>query len=156
MKQLYEITEEDWVMSSPNMPTLATVHVYAGMALIESTSISEGRGTTKPFQLTGYPGINAKELLKYLRGKVDEKQAYLRETYIIPTFSKHVGEVCGGVDVMPKSTSQTFYGYNSVETSLYILQGYLKLNETITISTGIDKLFGIVGFFTMVKEKSVE
>lgn len=45
------------MLSSPNMPTLATVHVYAGIGLIECTSISEGRGTTKPFQLSGYPGI---------------------------------------------------------------------------------------------------
>ena len=50
-------------MSSPNMPTLATVHVYAGMALLEGTTISEGRGTTKPFQLSGHPGINAKKLV---------------------------------------------------------------------------------------------
>ena len=59
----YEINEEQWVMSSPNMPTLATVHVYAGMALLEGTTISEGRGTTKPFQLSGHPGINAKKLV---------------------------------------------------------------------------------------------
>lgn len=54
-------------MSSPNMPTLATVHVYAGMALLEGTAISEGRGTTKPFQLSGYPGIDAKKLVEKLK-----------------------------------------------------------------------------------------
>lgn len=54
-------------MSSPNMPSLGTVHVYAGMGIIEGTSISEGRGTTKPFQLTGYPGINAKKLVEIVK-----------------------------------------------------------------------------------------
>lgn len=65
-------------MSSPNMPTLATVHVYAGMALIEGTSISEGRGTTKPFQLTGYPGIDANKLVNWLRPKLNKNSTYLR------------------------------------------------------------------------------
>ena len=55
-------------MSSPNMPTLGTVHVYAGMGLIEGTTISEGRGTTKPFQITGYPKINAKKLVEFIKG----------------------------------------------------------------------------------------
>lgn len=54
-------------MSSPNMPTLAAVHLYAGMGLIECTDISEGRGTTKPFSLTGYPGIISKQLVQLLK-----------------------------------------------------------------------------------------
>ena len=84
-------------MSSPNMPTLATVHVYAGMALIEGTSISEGRGTTKPFQLTGYPGIEANKLVSWLKLRINTNSTYFRESYIIPTTSKHTGEVCGGL-----------------------------------------------------------
>ena len=91
-------------MSSPNMPTLGTVHVYAGMGIIEGTTISEGRGTTKPFQLTGYPGINAKNLVEEVKrslGEVDTG-ANFRECYIIPTFSKHAGSICGGLEIMPR------------------------------------------------------
>lgn len=94
---MYEILDEEWVMSSPNMPTLGTVHVYAGMGLIEGTSISEGRGTTKPFQITGYPGINAKKLVELIKNSSNIEGANYREVYTIPVFNKHEGEVCGGV-----------------------------------------------------------
>jgi len=53
------------------MPSLGSVHVYAGMGLIECTTISEGRGTTKPFQLTAYPGINSKKLVDLIKSSTN-------------------------------------------------------------------------------------
>lgn len=95
MQPMYEMEETDWVMTSPNMPSLGSVHVYGGMGLMEGTSISEGRGTTKPFQITGYPGVEGKKVREALLPNI--QGASIREVYFIPTFSKHQGEVCGGV-----------------------------------------------------------
>lgn len=86
-----------WVPPSPNMPTPDTAAVYPGTGLFEGTLLSEGRGTTRPFEIIGAPGIDwrwAEELnatgLPGLR---------FRETYFVPTFSKHANETCGGVQV---------------------------------------------------------
>ena len=86
MKKWYQINDSEWVMSSPNMPTIDTVRVYPGMGLFEGTSISEGRGTTKPFQLTGFPKNNSKPSKNPVPNITG---ALLRPTYFIPTFSKH-------------------------------------------------------------------
>lgn len=67
MRQVYEIHDNEWVLSSPNMPTLETVYVYPGMGLIEGTSLSEGRGTTKPFEMTGGPKISPSKVLDYFK-----------------------------------------------------------------------------------------
>ena len=59
MMKLYRMQGHYWVPSSPNIPTLTTTYAYAGLGMIESTSVSEGRGTTKPFLITGNPSVNA-------------------------------------------------------------------------------------------------
>jgi uncharacterized protein YbbC (DUF1343 family) len=70
MSQWYELSEYEWVLSSPNVPTLDTVFMYAGMGIIEATSVSNGRGTTKPFQITGNPNVNADEIRGYFEAHV--------------------------------------------------------------------------------------
>lgn len=70
MSKLYEIQDNEWVMSSPNIPTMDIVYIYSGLGLIEDTSVSEGRGTTKPFQMTGYPKVNARDILEYFKTNV--------------------------------------------------------------------------------------
>lgn len=67
MKQVYDLHDNEWVLSSPNMPTLETVRVYPGMGLIEGSSLSEGRGTTKPFEITGGPKISPVKVLSYFK-----------------------------------------------------------------------------------------
>ncbi|WP_245580219.1 exo-beta-N-acetylmuramidase NamZ family protein [Arthrobacter castelli] len=88
---------ETWVMPSPNMPTPETATVYPGTALFEATNMSEGRGTTRPFELIGAPYIDyrwAQALnAKGLAG------VEFREAYFTPTMSKNQGLVCGGVQV---------------------------------------------------------
>lgn len=92
----YDQTGLPWVLPSPNMPTLDTATVYPGMCLFEATNVSEGRGTTRPFELFGAPFIDAKALAEYL-----EEQNFpgvvFREAYFQPTFHKWSGEICGGV-----------------------------------------------------------
>jgi len=87
-----------WVMPSPNMPTLDTATVYPGMCLIEGTNLSEGRGTTRPFEIMGAPFIEPRKLLKRL---VDYRLpgVRFRELMFRPTFQKFKGEACGGVQV---------------------------------------------------------
>jgi uncharacterized protein YbbC (DUF1343 family) len=83
-----------WVMPSPNMPTLDTAVVYPGGCLIEGTTLSEGRGTTRPFELWGAPGLDVSPLLA-----LDLHGVALRPVELVPTFQKHAGVVCAGVQV---------------------------------------------------------
>jgi uncharacterized protein YbbC (DUF1343 family) len=95
--QLYDETGLTWVMPSPNMPTPDTALLYPGMCLFEATNMSEGRGTTRPFELIGAPYVDyrwAQALqAKNLPG-VD-----FREAYFTPFISKNANVLCGGVQV---------------------------------------------------------
>ncbi len=83
-----------WVMPSPNMPTPDTAVVYPGGCLIEGTTLSEGRGTTRPFELWGAPGLDVSALLA-----LDLHGVTLRPVEFVPTFQKHAGAACAGVQV---------------------------------------------------------
>eukprot|EP00898_Chlorokybus_atmophyticus_P000720 jgi/Chlat1/1649/Chrsp127S01895 len=86
-----------WVPPSPNVPTATTALVYAGMGLFEGTNVSEGRGTTLPFELVGAPWIDG-SLAAALRAKGVPGAAF-REAYFQPTFSKYEKQTVGGVQV---------------------------------------------------------
>ena len=88
-----------WIAPSPNMPAPATALIYPGGCLIEATELSEGRGTTRPFHLVGAPGIDPPALADRLAGRGLEGVAFL-PTYFRPQFQKHLGEVCGGVELV--------------------------------------------------------
>ena len=84
-----------WVLPSPNMPTLKTAMVYPGQVLLEGTNLSEGRGTTLPFELCGAPFIDPRAILS----EIDQQSVsglFLRPTWFTPTFDKWSGELCGG------------------------------------------------------------
>jgi uncharacterized protein YbbC (DUF1343 family) len=95
----WEKTGLPWIAPSPNMPTLATAEVYPGGCLVEATELSEGRGTTRPFQLTGAPFIDPKRLAEELNGR-DLPGVTFVPTYFRPQFQKHRGAVCGGVELL--------------------------------------------------------
>ena len=85
-----------WIHTSPNMPTLDTAIVYPGMCLFEGTKLSEGRGTTRPFELVGAPWLDEQQLAAALNGLGLEGVRF--EPYIFrPTFNKHEKERCHGV-----------------------------------------------------------
>lgn len=94
----YDQTGLPWVMPSPNMPTLDTATVYPGMVLVEGTRLSEGRGTTRPFELVGGPGIDGWALAEALRRHGLPGVAF-RPVQFEPTFQKHAGVGCGGVQL---------------------------------------------------------
>ena len=83
-----------WLMPSPNMPTFDTAMVYPGGCVVEGTTLSEGRGTTRPFELWGAPGLDLGPLLE-----LDLHGATLRPVEFVPTFQKHAGRTCAGVQV---------------------------------------------------------
>ncbi|MEM8606722.1 MAG: DUF1343 domain-containing protein [Myxococcota bacterium] len=87
-------TELPWVMPSPNMPTLDTAVVYPGGCLIEGTLLSEGRGTTRPFEVWGGPEVDPNAL-----ASLEIHGARLRPLEFTPTFQKHAGAICRGVQV---------------------------------------------------------
>ncbi len=85
-----------WVMPSPNMPTVDTALVYPGMCLVEGTELSEGRGTTRPFELAGAPGLDGHALAAELAALPG---ARFRPVVFRPTFHKHGHQPCGGVQI---------------------------------------------------------
>ncbi|MEI8185533.1 MAG: DUF1343 domain-containing protein [Chlorobiaceae bacterium] len=93
---LFPETGLPWIPPSPNMPTFSTAEVYPGMCLFEGLNVSEGRGTTTPFQLSGAPFINPGELAEYCAGYGLEGVLF-RPVWFKPTFHKFCGEVIGGI-----------------------------------------------------------
>jgi uncharacterized protein YbbC (DUF1343 family) len=96
--QWFDATGLPWVLPSPNMPTLETAAVYPGMCLLEGTELSEGRGTTRPFEIFGAPFIHAETLVRNLRDCRLPGVAF-RPLYFQPTFQKHAGKICGGAQI---------------------------------------------------------
>ncbi len=84
-----------WVMPSPNMPTLDTAIVYPGTVLFEGTTLSEGRGTTRPFELVGAPGVDAETFAREMNG-LGLPGVFFRPAVFEPTFQKHAKQTCGG------------------------------------------------------------
>ena len=97
-KMWFDETCMPWIMPSPNMPTLDTATVYPGMCLLEGTNLSEGRGTTRPFEISGAPFIEPDILVKHLK-EFRLAGAVFRPMYFQPTFQKHAGKLCGGAQI---------------------------------------------------------
>jgi uncharacterized protein YbbC (DUF1343 family) len=144
----FEATGLPWVLPSPNMPTVETAFVYPGQCLLEGTNLSEGRGTTRPFELCGAPGIDANRLCRRLQ---EEKWpgVHFRPTWFRPTFHKHAGQMCGGVQ-LHVTDRRTF---QSVRTSVALLAALRDLSgssfdwrreiyEFVSDRLAIDLLFG--------------
>ena len=94
----WDDTRLPWVMPSPNMPTLDTAVVYPGGVLFEGTQLSEGRGTTRPFELLGAPWIDAEPFAARLNA-LKIPGAHFRPVVFEPTFHKHARLACGGVQI---------------------------------------------------------
>ncbi|MEL6822606.1 MAG: DUF1343 domain-containing protein [Calditrichota bacterium] len=105
----FEETGLPWAMPSPNIPTVESAVVYPGKCLIEATNLSEGRGTTRPFELFGAPWFNTKDLLQAL-GAHNLPGLALRPLQFQPTFHKFAGEICEGffLHVTDRTTFKPF------------------------------------------------
>ncbi len=87
-----------WIIPSPNLPTLDSAIVYPGTVLVEGTTLSEGRGTTRPFELIGAPGLDPDAVAGQLSA-LDLPGAHFRPVTFEPTFQKHAGQTCGGCQI---------------------------------------------------------
>jgi uncharacterized protein YbbC (DUF1343 family) len=96
--QYFDETGLPWVLPSPNMPTLDTAIVYPGAVLFEGTQLSEGRGTTRPFELLGAPWIDAERFCAELNA-LHLAGVHYRPVMFEPTFHKHAREACGGCQI---------------------------------------------------------
>ncbi|PJN60556.1 hypothetical protein PAEAM_25860 [Paenibacillus sp. GM1FR] len=111
-----------WILPSPNMPTLDSVRVYAGTCLFEGTNVSEGRGTTRPFEWIGAPWIEGERLAERFR-EYKLEGVHVHPVYMSPTFSKHAGELCGGVRIFVTDSRK----FRAVETGLVLLHELVSL-----------------------------
>jgi len=94
----FDQTGLTWIMSSPNIPTVDTTTVYPGAVLFEGTNVSEGRGTTRPFELVGAPWIVAERFCDAMN-QMALAGAFFRPVVFEPTFQKHAGQACGGCQI---------------------------------------------------------
>jgi uncharacterized protein YbbC (DUF1343 family) len=113
----FDETGLPWVIPSPNMPTPETATVYPGQVCLEGTNVSEGRGTTKPFELFGAPWIDGYELARKLN-ELGLSGVILREAWFTPTFSKFSGEMCGGAQLHVTDRK----AYHAFATALHIVK----------------------------------
>jgi uncharacterized protein YbbC (DUF1343 family) len=121
---LFSDTGLPWILPSPNIPTLQTALVYPGTVLIEALNLSEGRGTTIPFELFGAPFINSDRLKKNLDARHIEGCVFRVHDYI-PTFHKYCGELCHGVQLHITEVNR----FKPVETALDIFDAIIETTE---------------------------
>lgn len=107
----FDHTGLPWVMPSPNMPTTDTALVYPGMCLVEGTELSEGRGTTRPFELAGAPYLDGHRLAADLAA-MELPGVRFRAAVFTPMFQKHHGKACGGVQ-LHVTNPETFRPYRT-------------------------------------------
>ncbi len=113
-----------WIFPSPNMPTPTTALVYAGQVVFEGTNISEGRGTTLPFELVGAPFADHEEILSILR-RTELPGCFLRPLLFQPTSGKWASRVCTGFQVHVTDSRH----YRPYRTALALLQSFMLLYE---------------------------
>ena len=101
----WPLGERAWVNPSPNAPNLAMARCYPGTVMLEGTTLSEGRGTTRPLELFGAPDIDPRALITEMRKLAPQwlNGCALRECWFEPTFHKHAGKLCAGVQIHAES-----------------------------------------------------
>ena len=99
----WPFVDRSWVNPSPNAATLSMARAYAGTVMFEGTTLSEGRGTTRPLELFGAPDIDAGLILSRMQSLAPDwlQGCRLRECWFEPTFHKHVGALCSGIQIHP-------------------------------------------------------
>ena len=145
--QAYADTGLPWILPSPNMPTPDTALVYPGTCMFEGTNLSEGRGTTRPFELVGAPYVDERwaEALR----EQSLPGVMVREAYFTPTFSKHVNVACAGVQLHVTDPST----FDALRTGTAMIVAAKKIYGSAFAwrsDNWIDKLTGSTRFRTMV------
>ncbi len=148
----FDQTHLPWVMPSPNMPMPDTALVYPGMCLLEGTNLSEGRGTTRPFEIFGAPFINSDAIVNVLK-EFKLPGVVFRPLTFQPTFQKHAGQLCNGAQIHVTDREK----FKPFKTGVAVLKAihntyprefawnqppyeYEKVNLPIDILAGTDRL----------------
>jgi uncharacterized protein YbbC (DUF1343 family) len=113
--EFYDASALPWVPPSPNMPTPDTALVYSGTCMFEGTNLSEGRGTTRPFELLGAEGVDGRWAAAV--SELGLPGVHFREAYFAPTFSKFQGKTVGGVQIHVHDRA----AYDPVRTGIALL-----------------------------------
>ncbi|NLN19980.1 MAG: DUF1343 domain-containing protein [Firmicutes bacterium] len=122
----------------PNVSTMDSAVVYPGTCLIEGTNVSEGRGTTRAFELIGAPWIDARELWRRMR-TLDLPGVVFRQAYYIPTFHKYQGELCSGVHLHVTDRE----AFDPIRTTLHLISVIKELHpEQFEFRSYFDRLTG--------------
>ena len=97
----WPLNQRSWINPSPNAPNVSMARAYAGTVMLEGATLSEGRGTTRPLELFGAPDIDARAVIAEMRAFAPQwlKGCVLRDMWFEPTFHKHVGQLCSGVQI---------------------------------------------------------
>ena len=97
----WPLGERSWINPSPNAPNLSMARCYAGTVMLEGTTLSEGRGTTRPLELFGAPDIEPRKIMTQMRQLAPDwlHGCRLRECWFEPTFHKHAGKLCAGIQI---------------------------------------------------------
>ncbi len=155
----YDDTGLPWIYPSPNMPTLDTAIVYPGGCLLEGTLSSEGRGTTKPFEIMGGPNLNLQKFTTLLE-KQNLPGVSFRPLQFKPTFHKHGGIHCNGVQIHV-TNRDTFLPYETGIGFLHALvqsdasfQWRTEMYEFVDDKPAIDLLTGCATVRTMIDNRA--
>ena len=144
---LFSDTGLEWVLPSPNVPTPQTALAYPGTCLFEGTVFSEGRGTTRPFEIIGAPGIDWRWAEALNQARLPGVR--FREHYFAPTFSKWVGQVCGGVQLHITDERR----FQAIKTAVTMLVTAKQVHPDVfgwRPDNFIDKLSGSARLRTMI------
>ena len=148
----FDETGYPWVFPSPNMPTIDTALVYPGMCALEGANASEGRGTTRPFELTGAPFIDPNALAEALNAK-NLPGVRFRPASFTPTFDNFAGQVCHGVQVHVTDASQ----FQAVRTGLEVVKAMVDAYpEQITLASNLSRLMGVSNLHERIRTESVD
>jgi len=109
----WPLGERAWVNPSPNAPNLWMARCYPGTVMLEGTTLSEGRGTTRPLELLGAPDLDVRRLLAYMQALAPDwlRGCRLRPCSFEPTFHKHVGLLCAGFQIHVEDASYDHFGF---------------------------------------------
>ncbi len=145
---IFSDTDLSWIAPSPNIPTVDANFCYIGTCLAEGTNLSEGRGTTRPFETVGAPWLDADEVADYMKS-LSLPGVRFRPCHFTPTFSKHVGELCHGIQLHITDYRE----FLPFETGLYLIshirESYKEFSVRGPSSVGtyfIDLLMGCNDF----------
>lgn len=148
----FEETGYPWVLPSPNMPTIDAAIVYPGTCIFEGSNVSEGRGTTRPFELIGAPFVDAARLARVLN-EAGLKGVRFREAWFTPTFDDFAGQLCGGVQLHVTDVD----AFDPIRTGLTMLKTLCELYpEQVKVTAMASRLMGVPNLHEKIRTQSVD